>query len=213
MDNTLSKEFFANMAKNNPEPKSVKINSINDYTHYDADFILRYANDKTTILDVGSGTGLIVNKIYQKVKNITAVELYPNFTEYIVKSSNVEVVNQDIVKFDTNKTYDMVTMFGIIQYFNQEESLEIYKKYYKFLNEGGLLIVKGQLGQYQDVTISGYSSELKTDYYSQYRHKEKEQQLLAQVGYTNIQLLDIYPQECNRWENTHFYAIVANKPK
>ena len=44
MDNTLSKAFFANMAKNQPDQKSVKINSFNDYTQYDVDFILKYAS-------------------------------------------------------------------------------------------------------------------------------------------------------------------------
>lgn len=212
MDNTLSKAFFANMAKNQPDQKSVKINSFNDYTQYDVDFILKYANQNTSVLDVASGTGLIINKLYDKVKDITAVELFTDFSKFIVEAPNVIVVNQDVAKFDTKKTFDLVTMFGIMQYFNEEESREIYKKYFNFVKKGGTIIVKGQLGVKEDVTVSGFSEELKTNYYSQYRYKEKEIEMIESAGFNNSQLFDIYPKECNRWENTHFYAIVANKP-
>ena len=31
------------------------------------------------------------------------------------------------------------------------------------------------------------------------------------IGYKNIEIVDIYPPEANRWDNTHFYSIVAEK--
>ncbi len=212
MDNSQSKNFFANMAKNQPSQKSVKINSFNDYTQFDVDFILKYANEDTSILDIASGTGLVVNKLYTKVKSIVAVELFQDFSKYIADVPNVKIVNQDAMQFTTESTFDLVTMFGIMQYFNEEESRELYKKYFKYVKDGGILITKGQLGEKEDVTVSGYSDELKTNYYSQYRFKEKEMEMIKDAGFINPQIFDIYPPECNRWENTHFYAIVAAKP-
>ncbi len=211
MDNSLSKNFFANMAKNQPNPISVKITPYSDFTQYDVEFILKFANQDTSILDLASGTGLIVNKLRNKVKEITAIELFSDFSKFIDKAPNVTIINQDVKLFDTDKTYDMVTMFGIIQYFNEAESRDIYKKYYRFIKKGGSIIVKGQLGQNEDVNVAGYSNELKTDYYSQYRYKEKEIEMIQSAGFTNTRLYDIYPKECNRWQNTHFYAIVADK--
>ena len=211
MDNSLSKNFFANMAKNQPTEKSVKINSFNDYTPYDVDFILKYANSNTTILDIASGTGLIINKFYDKVKEIVAVELFENFSKYIIKADNVSVINQDVLNFETNREFDLITMFGIMQYFNQQESQNIYEKYFNYLKPGGTIIIKGQLGQFEDVTVSGYSEELKTNYYSEYRFKETEMEMVKTAGFKSVELFDIYPAECNRWDNTHFYAIVAKK--
>lgn len=211
MDNSLSKAFFANIAKNQPDPKSIKINSCNDFTQYDVDFILKYANKNTSLLDVATGTGLTINELHDKVKDITAIELFTGFSKFIIKAPNVTVINQDVAEFDTQKKFDLITMFGIMHYFNEQESHVIYKKYFHFLKKGGTIIIKGQLGVNEDVTVSGFSEELKTNYYSQYRYKEKELEIIKSAGFHNPQLFDIYPKECNRWTNTHFYAIVANK--
>jgi hypothetical protein len=115
------------------------------------------------------------------------------------------------VSFEPHKQYDIITMFGILHYFNEEEAKHIYSKYINFLDDNGHLIVKQQFGVTEDVTVSGYSEELKENYYSQYRHIEKEKTGLEKIGYKNVEVFDIYPTECNRWDNTHYYAIVANK--
>ena len=102
-------------------------------------------------------------------------------------------------------------MFGISQYFNKKEITNIYKKYRNYLKNNGKIIIKNQFGIDQDVIISGYSENLKTDYFSEYRHLEKEMDILNNVGFKNIKVIDIYPSKYNRWKNTHFYAIVAEK--
>lgn len=211
MENKNSLSFFANMAKNNPDEKSVKITKISDFSEMDAKFILKHAGPETEILDLASGSGLILNKLYTNVKHIIAVEAFDQFSKFIVKAKNITVVNQDISLFETNKKFDLITMFGIVQYFNETEILNIYKKYYNYLKNNGKVIIKNQFGVKEDVLVSGYSEELKTNYYSQYRFLSKETELLKQVGFKNVETVDIYPPECNRWENTHFYAIVAQR--
>ena len=73
----------------------------------------------------------------------------------------------------------------------------------------GLLLIKNKFGVKGDVVVNGYSEELKMNYYSEYRHLDKEIEILKNVGYKDIQVTDIYPPEANRWNNTHFYAIVG----
>ena len=73
------------------------------------------------------------------------------------------------------------------------------------------MIVKNQFGLHEDVTVDGFSEELQENYFSQYRYIDKEIRLLREVGFNNIEVVDIYPKECNRWDNTHFYALVAEK--
>lgn len=211
MKNKDSLKFFSDMAASNPDAKAVKITKTSDFTNYDAIFILKYANANSKILDLASGSGLIVNKIFKKVKHITAVEAFSEFSKFITKSDNINIVINDITTYSTNQLFDIITMFGIVQYFDETEIIEIYKKYINNLDSNGYFIIKSQFGVNSDVTVSGYSEELKSDYFSQYRHIEKEVSLLKQIGFYNIDVIDIYPAACNRWEDTHFYAIVAKK--
>jgi predicted TPR repeat methyltransferase len=211
MDNKKSFGFWKNTADNATSALSLKLNPINDHTRIDADFILKYADKKTALLDLGSGTGLIINKIYDKIGNITCVEPFEGFTKFIAKSGNVHIKHATLMNFEDIQKYDLITIFGVLHYFNEQEAVDIYTKYYPHLKKGGKLIVKNQFGVNEDVTVDGYSEEQKTNYFAQYRHIGKEQKMLETVGYKNIEIVDIYPPECNRWDNTHFYAIVAEK--
>ena len=66
--------FFENMAKSGCSQNSLKLAKNSDFSDMDARFILKYATEASSVLDLGSGTGLIVNKIYDKVLKIVAVE-------------------------------------------------------------------------------------------------------------------------------------------
>jgi len=211
MQNKQALEYWKTMASSDPDEKVAKVNPVNDYTQTDADFILRYADKYSEILDLASGTGLTINKLYDKVLHIDAVELFPDFSKFIKETPNISVFNQDITQYETDKQYDIVTMFGVVSYFNQEEIKKIYRKYHRLIKTGGKLIVKNQFGVKEDVDVSGFSKELQKDYFSQYRHLDKELKILEDLGYSNIEVIDIYPPEYNRWDNTHFYAIVAEK--
>lgn len=203
-------QYWDDMARNNPNEKSVKVNPQNDYTGLDADFIMRYANANSEILDLASGTGLAISKYYEKVGHIDAVELFPQFTKFIPKSPNISVFNESITDFEPKKEYDLILMFGIVQYFNLEEIVEVYEKYAKHLKKAGKLIIKNQFGVKEDVIVSGVSEELGRPYHSEYRYLEKEKSILKTIG-LDVDVIDIYPPVANRWENTHFYAIVASK--
>ena len=212
MKNSNALIFFEQMSKKiSNNPQSVKLAANVDFTYIDASFILEYANRKSSILDIGTGTGLIINKIYKKVKYIECVEPYKNFTKFINKSSNIKIINKTIYDYDTDKSFDIVTMFGFMHYVGEYEAIKIYEKCFKFLKYAGKIIVKNQFGIKEDVNVAGYSEEQKTNYFAQYRHIDKEIKILNNAGFKNIQIFDIYPPEANRWHNTHFYAITAEK--
>lgn len=205
MKNAEALNFFYNMAHSKDcNPQSVKLAHNTDYTDIDVEFVLQYADKNTSILDIGSGIGLIINKIYDKVKSIECVEPYTEFTKFITK-------NKNIFEYQPDKLFNVITMFGFMQYMSEEEALLIYKKYYDWLEKNGKIIVKNQFAVAEDVNVSGYSEEQKTEYYAQYRNIDKEVNMLKQTGFKNSKVTDIYPPEANRWNNTHFYAIVAEK--
>ena len=97
-----------------------------------------------------------------------------------------------------------------MHYVNEEEVQVLYKKYQQFLKPQGIFIIKNQFGINETINISGYSQEQKRDYYSQYRWIEREKEILISLGHRIVEVCDIYPPEANRWDNTHFYAIVAS---
>ena len=212
MKNADALDFFRNMArKQDFNVNSVKLAHNSDYTHIDAEFILKYANASSSILDIGSGTGLIINKIYDKVKSIECVEPFKKFSDFITESLNITINNSNIFDFKTSKIFDVITLFGIMPYFSEEEAVSIYKKCYALLKKEGTIIIKNQFCVKDTVEVAGYSEENKADYYSQYRSIAKETDILTNIGFQDIKVYDIYPKEANRWDNTHFYALVATK--
>lgn len=210
MDNNQAIKYWEDMANNNPNEKTIKVNPQNDYTAIDANFIMKYADKTSEILDLASGTGLTISKYYERVGHIDAVEVFTEFTKFIPKSPDIDVYNESIVNFKTGKKYDLILMFGIVQYFNEAEIRSLYAKYKKYLKPSGKLIVKNQFGVEEDVHVSGISKELGRPYYSQYRYLEKEVEILKSTGFSSVSTFDIYPPKANRWDNTHFYAIVAS---
>lgn len=210
MNNTNALEFFQNMSKKmSDDDKCVKLACNADCTDIDAKFIMKYADKNTQMLDIGTGTGLIINKMYDKVKYIECIEPFKEFSNHLVKSDNITVINKKIFDYKTDKKFDLVTIFGSMHYFNGEEAKKIYSIVKELLKSKGKLIIKNQFGVKEDVTVSGYSEEQKADYFASYRYIQNEVKLLENIGYQNIEVVDIYPPEANRWDNTHFYAIVA----
>jgi 16S rRNA G527 N7-methylase RsmG len=211
MNNNNALQFFQNMSeKMGDDDKCVKLACNADCTDIDANFIMKYADKNSEILDIGTGTGLIINKMYDKVKSVECIEPFKEFTNHLIKSNNITVINKKIFDYKTDKKFDIVTIFGSMHYFNAQEAKEIYSIVKPLLKPDGKLIIKNQFGVYEDVVVSGYSEEQKADYFASYRHIDKEVALLESLGYKNTEVVDIYPPEANRWENTHFYAIVAD---
>lgn len=211
MNNQQSLSFFKTLAVTAKNPdKAIKLGS-GDLTEYDTIFIMRYLDKETDWLDIGTGSGLIVNKIYDKCASVTAIEPLSEYSQYITKAKNINIVSQNILFYSSNKTYDLITCFGVMHYFNELEAKKVYGNLYCILKNTGRIIIKNQFALKEDVTIEHYSKELDKNYFANYRSIKKECQLLANVGFRNFEIIDIYPPKKNRWSNTHFYAITAQK--
>ena len=211
MTNKKVIDYYNKMAEKISNPKETR-NKAKDFSMYDIAFMKKYASSKKTLLDLGSGTGLLINYLIDDFAKIIAVEKYSKFSDFITKCSKIQILNQDLLELNIeNSIADIVSLFGVMNYFNVKEATIIYKKSFNSLKEDGLLIIKNQMGIYEDVTVNGFSDELQTNYYSNYRYINKEIKLVESLGFTFIQKINIYPKEYNRWENTHFYALVFKK--
>lgn len=210
--NDKSLAFFEKLAVSSTlTPNSVKLAKNSDFSHMDAAFILNYADESSTVLDLGTGTGLVVNKLYPHVKKIVAVEPFPQLTQYIAQHGKIRVVNRNVFNFETDEKFDLICLFALMHYMDELQAEKIYKKYIGCLAENGVMIVKNQFGLAEDVTVDGYSEELEGDYFAQYRQVDKEVRLLKDAGFSTVEVADIYPAKYSRWQNTHFFALVATR--
>lgn len=202
--------YYDKMAANIKKPTETR-NKAKDFSAFDIAFMKARASNDKTLLDLGSGTGLLINSLIEDFKHITAIEKYENFSKFITQSHKIEIINTDVLGLElAQKEFDTLSLFGVMNCFNADEAESIYKNIIRYLKPDGQLIVKNQFGVDEDVTVEGFSEEIGTNYYSNYRHLDGEIELLTRCGYTNIEVFDIYPAEYNRWDNTHFYALTAN---
>jgi len=182
-------------------------NKAKDFTNYDVELIKTFKDKNKILLDLGSGTGLTINRLINDFGKIIAVEKYSEFSKFIDKK--IKIINEDIQTFSFDLKFDLITLFGIMNYFSFEEADRLYRKIFNSFN--GVMIIKNQFGINEDVIIDNFSEELNNYYFSEYRYIKKEIKLLEDIGFKINDIIDIYPSEYNRWNNTHFYAIVCEK--
>jgi len=202
--------YYAKMAKAIKNPIETR-NKAKDSSKYDIELMKSISNPSKKLLDLGSGTGLIVNHLESHFKKIVAVEKYHGFSKHINISKNIDIINCDLLQLKIDDSFDFISLFGVMNYFNADEAREIYRMAFNLLSSDGILVIKNQMGIDDDVIVNGFSDELKMDYYSEYRQLDKEISLLQESGFTTTKTIDIYPSEFNRWDSTHFYALICAK--
>ncbi len=184
-------------------------NKAPDFGAYDVELVKSFSDQaQATWLELGAGTGLMTNHLTDHFKEIVAVEKYPEFSKFINESPNLTVVNEDILLMEPSEKFDLVTLFGVMNFFNIDEASKVYKAVSQTVKPGGRLIVKHAMGVSKDVLVDGVSSELQQYYFSEYRHVDKEISLLESHGFKLEDNIDIYPDEFNRWTETRYRALV-----
>lgn len=211
MGNSKSLDYYDEMAKTISSAQETR-NKAPDFSAYDIAFVKQFQNANHALLDLGAGTGLLLNGVMDGFDKVTAVELYPSFSQFITDAPHLTIVNENIMTFDTSDRFDLVLLFGVMNCFNAEEAATIYANCAKFLHPGGRVIVKNQMGVNDDVLVDTFSEELGKTYFSSYRHPDSEKALLSDAGLITETVTDIYPDTFNRWDNTRFMALVAQKP-
>ena len=200
-------KFFHNLGEKNATRGAEK-NGL-DATSLDAAYLQNYCTKNCCLLDLGSGTGLILQKIVNFVSEIDALEPVASLSSHIITHPNIKIISDNIFDYSPIKKYDLITMFGFMHYFESSEAANVYELCASWLKEDGTLIVKNQFGIGSEVIINGYSSSLGSDYFAHYRTIEAEKILLEDSGFQVLSVDDIYPKEFNKWSNTHYYAISA----
>lgn len=205
-----STTYWENLSKKIQNPSETK-NKRPDTSDLEVEFISKYLQPGDDVLDIGSGSGLITNKLIDKVGHITAVEKFEGFTKFIVDHPNMLVINADILGFKIRKQFDVVLCLGVAQYFRKDDAIEIYRSLYEMTKPGGVLIVRMHCGLEKDKIVNGYSKELQTNYFAEYRYVNEEVETLKNVGFESVDKHDILPETLNVWPDTRHFIFVCKK--
>lgn len=186
--------------------------SINNRIIYDIDLLKNYVTPNSKVLDLGCGTGILENYLINYVKYIKAIDKYQEFLNRTDKHKNIDYIKSDIVNYNDNQKYDLITMFGLTMYIVDEELKCILNNCFNMMNNDSHLIIKNQWSLSNDDLIINkqYSNTNKNQYYGIYRSLPKIKSILDEMGFSYI-INDLYSQELNKYENTHEYAFICKK--
>ena len=200
--------YYEQLASEISDPRQTRNKSL-DFSLFDIQLFKRFASDSHALLDLGSGTGLTINAVSDDFSEIVAVEKYSEFSKFIVKRPNMTVINSDLRHFQTDSKFDVITAFGVMNFFSTSEASLLYSRIRTWLVPTGTLIVKNQMGKWKDVIVDEVSLELGVRYFSEYRSVKHESVLLGDAGFSVEEVIDPYPDEYHRWANTRFLALVC----
>jgi len=203
-------KYWQELAKRIVSPAETK-NKRPDTSDLEIEFLKQYLTKGDEIIDLGSGSGLIINKLLPHVKNIVAVEKFEDFTKFIVEDPNMTVINSDLRGFKMRKEFDAVLLFGVAQSFFIDDIKEIYKSCFQMLKTGGKFISRIHCGLTEDILVDGFSEELGTNYFAQFRQVDSEMKLLEETGFKNVRKFDIFPDTLNVWKNSRHFIFVCEK--
>lgn len=195
-----------------PNPRVATHFKVDAALSYDLQLIRKYLTKDSEVLDMGCGTCAISNEIISEVKSIMAVDKFGAFLQYCNTTTNLKTHAEDILTYKDDNTYDVILVFGVLNYFNPSEIAKILTNLSGMLKPHGVLLIKHSCGVHEDVNIDKYSQEIGDNYHAIYRSIEKEKTLFS-AHLLLEKVVDIYPAALNRWENTHFYAFVCRKKK
>lgn len=174
---------------------------------YDQALVSRYTSCGCSILDLGAGSCTLTRPFLDSGCHILAVEKASGLLNKSPERPNLVKVCSDILEFETDQKFDIVLLFGVVNYIQSFEEEALYRKVKTLLHPDGVFLVKNQCGVQDEVKVDHVSEKLGQRYVARYPCQFAQEAALAH--YFNVSKHDIYPPELNRWDNTHFLAFIC----
>lgn len=209
MNSNKSKAYWQKMADSISSQNETTNKRNNEYLKTDIAFVKSHLNQNDDLLDIGAGSGLVTNELINSVKTIIAVETFEGLTQFIHK--DILVINAELPTFKIRKEFDKIICTGVTHFFTKFDVEKIYENMFKMLKPGGKLVLRSHCGLKETVVINGYSEELSSEYFTEYRKLEEEVELIKSKGFTRVDVIDEVADELNVWENTRHYYFVCYK--
>ena len=174
------------------------------------DFIPKSAKK---IIDLGSGTGLQLIKLYKEFPNVETIaidvssEMLKKLKERNI-SDKIIIVNNSFFDYDFGKDVDVVMSTQALHHFNIEDKKVLYKKVYNCLKKDGVFVNEDYFADTDEIEKQGffdYENLVRGEgkHYDTPLTMEHEIDILKQVGFENV----------DTCIDEEYRIIIANKRK
>ncbi|MFB6317024.1 class I SAM-dependent methyltransferase [Saccharicrinis sp. FJH54] len=112
---------------------------------------LSTTSDKIELLNVASGPARDILELYQEIDNpkqlsTTCVEIDENAIKYASNlvngyCQNIEFVKANVLRYRTEKKFDVVWSAGLFDYFNEKAFIMVLSRFKDFVKPGGEIII------------------------------------------------------------------------
>lgn len=191
------------------DPRIATNYRIDDRLALDIALVSKYVEDDCRILDLGAGTCTLACSFLDRSGVVVAVDKYREFLDNAPAHPKLQRVCSDIVDFTSAEKFDVILLFGVVNFLSPEEEARVYRRCAEMVSPGGYVLVKNQCGLAADVVVDTYSDELSSHYHARYPSVESQTGRLRELFDVSVE--DIYPPALNRWENTHFFAFICSR--
>lgn len=171
------------------------------------DDFLRYINAGSKILDVGCGSGNVVNYLVEKGFDVVGIDISPNMIDIAKRKNTVakfELMDMRDMTFMNSSFDSIVSIFSLV-HLTKQEVPEILKKFNDLLRKDGNLFVGVSEG-----TGEGFVDEhleLNQRYYYKYFTKDELRELLEKVGFQVLKTTDRFLEE----QGSDEFFVIARK--
>ena len=90
------------------------------------------------LLDIGCGSGTFLDVCKQNGWHIEGVDPSPSASQSVLENYNIEVHQGDFNKIKFNKTFDVITLWGVLEHMS--DPIATIKKAKELLNKDGMVI-------------------------------------------------------------------------
>jgi len=135
------KDFFAEKAKSYDNEKK-RVDNVSNI----ANLILKeqaYLKN-SSIMDFGSGTGLLLSRIAPYVGKITAIDISKSMNEVLNEKKKSIACDLDILEIDLTKENLKLKFHGVISSMtihHVKDVAQLFEKFYKLLHENGTIAI------------------------------------------------------------------------
>lgn len=149
------------------------------------------------VIDLGTGTGLQLIKLYRKYPNVhtTAIDISDGMLKKLEErhiSDNITIVNKSFFDYDFGMDVDAVISTQALHHFEPSHKLTLYKKVYDCLKADGVFINEDYFAEDEDSEKQGFE-----DYYNLIRGEgkhydtpltiEHETEILKEAGFSSVE--------------------------
>lgn len=160
-----------------------------------------------TVLDLGAGTGELLNGFAWHAERVTAVDIVPGFLERIPELPGLERIVANLDEFRPARTYELVLLFGVITCVDQSTEERILDICRDALDPDGVLIVKHQCSDAKGFEIDRPpSASDPIGYVGRYPGFVEQLERLSE-RFESVEIVH-YPDELRRHPDSHDCAFI-----